>query len=252
MLSLIDLDLLPYSYGGMSFEDGTPMPAKLLRSKVDAKIKSIMEKSGGDDWVGGLTDSASNFRIPLATILPYKGNRAGTEKPHSYQMLRDYLMDVYPDRVVMVEGMETDDWLAINQTDNTIICSLDKDLLTVPGSHYNWTHDEITVVSEVEALRFFYNQLLTGDKSTDNILGLFGVGKKSSHCKAVNESDTEEEMFNIVHKQYVNRFGSYADQFMLETGRLLYMLRTEDDMWELPTFETKIIKEEETNNEISY
>jgi len=35
------------------------------------------------------------------------------------------------------QGLEADDEMAIYQTDDTIIVSLDKDLLQVPGKHFS-------------------------------------------------------------------------------------------------------------------
>jgi hypothetical protein len=87
MRALIDLDILPYAYGGMSFEDGGIMPDYMIRKKVDEKIDRIVERSGADSWVGYLTESSSNFRMGVATILPYKGNRSGSTKPPRYLSL---------------------------------------------------------------------------------------------------------------------------------------------------------------------
>jgi len=265
MKALIDLDPLPYAYGGLTYDDGAPLSDSMLRKMIDDKIANIVDRSGATDWVGYLTDSPSNFRIGIATILPYKGNRSGTTKPARYQMLRDYLLDAYPDRVKLVYGMEADDQLAIDQYSSltsvigssemygkpyelkcdTIICTIDKDLEMVPGWHYKWGkgNTEETppfFVTEVEGLRFFYKQLLTGDM-TDNILGLYGVGKKSTLLSKLDSMDSEEAMFLHVYGEYKSRFGAYADQFMLENGRLLWMLREEGELWEFPT----IITEEE-------
>jgi hypothetical protein len=261
MKALIDLDPLPYAYGGLTFEDGGILPDKLLRKMVDEKIQDIVEKAEASEWVGYLSDSASNFRLDVATILPYKGNRSGNEKPPRYQMLRDYLMDNYPDNVSLVTGMEADDQLAIDQYEDfywiqddgydpemfgaTIICTIDKDLEMVPGWHYRWSKGSSPEVgpwfqTEIGGLRCFYKQLLTGD-TVDNIKGLHGVGKKSTLLSKLDDMDTEEEMFKHVHAEYYKRFGTYADQFMLENGRLLWMLRKEGELWEFPI----IIEEEE-------
>lgn len=263
MRALIDLDILPYAYGGMSFEDGQLMPDSMIRKKVDEKIQRIIEQSGADDWVGYLTHSSSNFRLGLATILPYKGNRSGSTKPPKYQMLRDHLLDQYPDNVSLVEGIEADDQLAIDQykvlmddpydwsagklkkNASTIICTIDKDLKMVPGWHYNWNTDEKIFVTEIEGLRWFYTQCLTGDM-TDNIKGLHGVGAKSTLISKLQDMDTEEQMFKHVHAEYVKRFGSYADQFLLENGRLLWMLKDREEMWEFPP---TITKEENENHD---
>ena len=245
MISLIDLDPLPYTYGGISYEDGKSLPDSQLKKMVDDKIKEIVERSGGTSWVGYLSDSPSNFRNLVATILPYKGNRIGNEKPAKFHMLREYLLEEYPDNVELIFGMEADDALAIDQykapSETTIICTIDKDLEMVPGWHYKWARGTVEetapfLVTEVEGLRFFYKQLLTGDM-TDNIKGLHGVGKKSTLLSKLDDMDEEEDMFKHVHSEYVKRFGSYADQFMLENGKLLWMLQDKDVMWELPTYD---------------
>ena len=115
MLALIDLDPLPYAYGGITYEDGTILADSLLKKMIDDKIKEIVERSGSDDWIGYLSDSDSNFRNDVATILPYKGNRVGKPKPPRHAMLRKYLLEQYPDRVELIFGMEADDFLSIKQ-----------------------------------------------------------------------------------------------------------------------------------------
>ena len=271
MLALIDLDILPYSYGGMSFEDGSLMPEYMVKGKVDEKIQRIMEKSGADDWVGYLTHSSSNFRLDVGTILPYKGNRSGSTKPPHYQMLRDHLLATYPNDVTLVRDYEADDQLAIDQYADlecsmypiandaedlgTIICTIDKDLKMVPGWHYNWNNDELVFVTEVEGLRWFYKQCLTGDM-TDNIKGLHGVGAKSTLLSKLDAMDTEQQMFEHVYAEYEKRFGSYADLFLIENGTLLWMMKDEEDKW-VNTFnllKTTMItnKENENNEEIPF
>ena len=279
MKALIDLDILPYSYGSLTFEDGTLMPLKLVQRKVDEKIKSIVRESGADDWVGYLTDSGSNFRLDIATILPYKGNRSGTEKPPLWKGLREYLMEAYPDQVTEVVGIEADDQLAIDQYTSydiaaralvdtgctpyefstvldecykhTIICSIDKDLMMVPGYHYNWNKEEVVFVTEVVGIRSFYKQLLTGD-TCDNIKGLHGVGAKSKLVTSIDDMDEEQDMFLHVQEQYEKRFGSYADQFLLENGRLLWMLKDRDTMWEFPPIIIEDEEDERENNDLPF
>ena len=267
MLALIDLDPLPYAYGGITYEDGTVLADSLLKKMIDDKIKEIVDRSGSTDWIGYLSDSDSNFRNDLATILPYKGNRVGRDKPAKHAMLREYLMEQYPNRVELIFGMEADDALSINQYQSesqvlpeecdpqdelteTIICTIDKDLEMCAGWHYKWSkgstvETEPFFVTEIEGLRFFYKQLLTGDM-TDNIKGLFGVGKTSALLKKLDDMEEEQDMFLHVQEQYVKRFGNYADQFMLETGRLLWMLQDKEKMWDFPTIT------EEKQDELSF
>jgi 5'-3' exonuclease len=113
---------------------------------------------------------------------------------------------------------------------NTVICTIDKDLKMVPGWHYNWNTDEKVFVTEVEGLRWFYKQCLTGDM-TDNIKGLHGVGAKSALVSKLDAMEDELTMFEHVYEQYEKRFGSYAEQFLIENGTLLWMMKDEEDQW---------------------
>lgn len=127
------------------------------------------------------------------------------------------------------------DATAVPEFKETVICSRDKDLKMVPGFNYGWSaglakESPLSYQTIVGGLRCFYKQLLTGD-SVDSILGLFNVGVKSTLVSAITKMETEEEMFIHVYSKYKDRFGSYAEQFMLETGDLLYMRKEEGELW---------------------
>lgn len=218
---------------------------------VDDRINQIIESTGSDSFSLYLTNSSSNFRIELATIKPYKGHRK-QDKPYHWAAIRQHLIDNWDAEVQY--GIEADDRLGIEQLKdwkeswvykewegkpisylppencNTIICSRDKDLNMIPGWHYVWPcgnqKEQHWFQDEVQALRSFYKQLLTGD-STDNILGLYGVGDNSSLVKRLEDIDQESLMFQIVYKAYQDRFGSYASQFMYENAALLWIKREE-------------------------
>lgn len=138
---------------------------------------------------------------------------------------------------------------------STIICSLDKDLKMVPGQHFEWSRtikgkeipSKRIFVTEVDGWRWFFKQLLMGD-STDNILGLFGVGKKSKLVTDLDKIDDRQSMYEHAQPHYEDRFGSYWVTFMYENARLLWMLRNEKDdiRTELNKFEiTRLRKQEE-------
>lgn len=242
--ALIDLDPIVYQYASMHLPDETPMPARIVENHVLAKLESICERSGCTEWKGYLTYGPDNFRIKVATIRPYKGNRKDRERPYHYDYLRGWLSDF--SNVRMVFGMEADDALAIEQYqsieryedyERTVICTIDKDLEMVPGYHYRWSKGSVEELptwfqTEVDGLRSFYCQFLTGD-GVDNIHGLYGVGPKSVHLTRIRELDTEESMKEYVLDLYKKWYGSYAEQFMLENGKLLWMKRGVDDDWVL-------------------
>lgn len=114
-----------------------------------------------------------NFRIDLATIREYKGNRTD-EKPYHYQGIRDYLTNTWGAHVV--HGREADDEVSIlARGSGGVVSTIDKDLDQIPGRHYDYAKKVHYTVSAFDAMRYFYVQALSGD-SGDNIGGCFRVG----------------------------------------------------------------------------
>jgi len=241
MKALIDADILPYEFGGMVQleEPDQPLAWEIVRSMVDDRINQILEATSATEYALFLTDSKSNFRVSLATILPYKGNRKA-EKPHHWQAIRQHLIDEWDAKVQY--GIEADDRLGIEQMKpedesgvwmncKTVICSRDKDLHMIPGWHYTWPagtqKERLWFQDETSAIRCFYRQLLTGDRTTDNILGLYGVGNNNQLVKSLEDISEEKLMFKHVFKAYQDRFGNYGWDFLLENAQLLWMLREE-------------------------
>jgi 5'-3' exonuclease len=185
--------------------------------RVNEMIENTLAEVEASEYKLFLT-SPDNFR---KHIYPeYKANRTAT-KPKHLQFLRDYLVESWQGTVA--EKMEADDYLGINQHESSIICSIDKDLLQVPGKHYNFVKKEFYEVDEETGFRNFYTQLLTGDTS-DNIKGIAGIGPVKAK-KALADSFTEQEMFSVVRDMYKN------DEWMIMNGRCLHILRSLDDDW---------------------
>jgi len=123
------------------------------------------------------------------------------------------------------EGLEADDMLGIYQTDDTIICSLDKDLLQIPGKHFSWEingkgwtrPDTFVEQTELEGLRLFYEQCIKGDRS-DNIKGIEGMGEKKARI-LLEPAQTEQEMLQVVLNAYGNE-----EEFLMNAS-CLWILR---------------------------
>lgn len=200
------------------------------KSHVLHLVKNLLERvedvTQADDMRIFLS-GGSNFRDSVATILPYKGNRPD-RKPVHYDNIRKYMISQWGAEII--EGMEADDALAINQTSESVICTIDKDLDMVEGWHYNYSTEKLYEVSPFGACYSFYRQLLTGD-STDNIQGLVGVGKKTAD-KWLADCKTEEDMFWVAMHAYAHQ-GTYERPYeaLVENARLLWMLREEGEIW---------------------
>lgn len=167
----------------------------------------------------------NNFR---ETLYPnYKASRKDSVRPVHYNAIGTYLVEEHG--AIIVDGMEADDALAIAQTigANTIICSIDKDLLQVPGEHYDFVKDEFITVSEEEALFNLYTQILTGD-ATDDIPGLKGIGPVKAQ-KALAHCETERDYYETALSMW--ECAGHTEEEMNLSASLLYLLREPDDKW---------------------
>lgn len=183
---LIDGDPLVYRIGFAIEHDKMGMVAGRynLEKCLSRILAELVPHYGGryQIYLGG----KNNFRQKRAQLLPYKGNRAITGRPRLYNEMRDCLINEWGAQVV--DGMEADDKLGIELTKHyqesahlgdtgfcTAVCvSIDKDLLMIPGIHYNFVKKVYTYVDHISGYVHFSKQMLTGD-ATDNIPGLRGV-----------------------------------------------------------------------------
>ena len=174
----------------------------------------------------------TNFRKEISVTKPYKGNRS-FEKPYYYQKVRNYLIDKY-DVVVSVDE-EADDTLAIAQSkdpDGTCICTVDKDLWMVPGNKYNFRKEEASYVTEFDGMRSMQFQMLTGDP-VDNIQGVAKIGKVTAE-KLLAKHPEIDDAWVAIAEAYKKAYGKSYKSVMIEMGRLLWMRRVENEMWDLP------------------
>jgi DNA polymerase I len=148
----------------------------------DDKIDGIQETLKGDQIILAMTAS-NNWR---KQVLPtYKGNRKDKRKPLVFRPLRDYAAQKY--ETFERPTLEADDVMGILATRKSaepverIIVTIDKDLKTIPGLHFNTNKpdDGVFVVGEADADRFHLTQALTGDV-TDGYAGCPGIGPKTA------------------------------------------------------------------------
>ena len=180
---LVDADPIAYRIGFASQskdkETGlvTADPLSYALHSCDVWINEMLEDSGCGSASFFLTGK-ENFRYKVRK--DYKENRrgAGAKKPIHLDQIRVYLKNKYKAKIV--EGMEADDALGLVQTEGTAIATIDKDLLMVEGLHYNYVKREWKTVTHEEGERFFYQQMITGDK-VDNIIGIHGMGEKKAN-----------------------------------------------------------------------
>lgn len=220
----IDGDLLLYRIG-FTTEEETEAIAFV---RMNAYIDEILQNSKASNYKVYLScPSEENFRRKLYPH--YKQGRP--PKPKHYKALRDYLIQ-YEKAYVAVE-QEADDELGINQMENTICGSIDKDLLMIPGRHFNFVKNQFTFITPEQGLRNFYLQLLTGDR-TDMIPGLHGIGPAKA-AQAYSLCETEEDYKRVVWQEYERHYPYCSEEDRLNhinmVGKLLWIKRTPEDDW---------------------
>ena len=192
MKLLIDGDLVAYRTA-CSVGDNE----HLIYKKLNQSIMIMLAVFEAEDYRIFLSGKEQpNFR---RVINPeYKANRNNVEKPYWLPLCLQYLSEVW--EAEYVQGCEADDALGWFQTEDTVICTIDKDLNMIPGKHYNFVKDSIYDVTPWEALQFFYKQMLIGDVS-DNIKGISKIGPVKA-AKLIDILETEQEMFDVVYNKY--------------------------------------------------
>jgi DNA polymerase-1 len=214
MKALIDADIVAYRVACTCQEDDAQ---DFVFARAEDLVDSILVNTEADEYRLFLTGK-DNFRY---TIYPeYKAHRP-KEKPFWLEACRQYLIATFNAEVI--DGQEADDAMGINQTEDTVICSIDKDLLMIPGHHYNFVKDEKIYISNFTGIYNFYMQCLTGDRS-DNIKGIEKIGPKKAE-KILFGCTNEKEMFDAVREAYSN------DEEFIMNGRVLWIRRKDNEDW---------------------
>lgn len=231
MLALIDGDIVTHRVGYTTDND----PLWIAIARANEMIELILNDTKSSSYEIYLSDSyENNFRKRL--VPDYKANRTAPRPVH-YQALKHHLTEEW--NAELAFGMEADDMLGIRQTEErsdegipedhhtSFIASIDKDLLQIPGAHYNFVKKEWKFVTPFQGMLAFYSQLLIGDVS-DNIRGIYGIGPVRASALFAS-AYTEQHMFDIVR-------GLYADDTrLLKNGRLLKIKTREDEeLWKFP------------------
>ena len=223
--ALIDGDILVYRVG---FSTNEPDEEKFAISRMGNFVDRLIRLEGIETYEGYLTGK-NNYRSEIATEQAYKGNRKDARKPVHYDSLREYLVSKWG--FTVIDGQEADDAMGIKAyelpEDSSCIMTIDKDLDMIRGWHYNFVKEDLYYVTEKEAIKNFYIQILTGDR-VDNIPGIKGIGPVKAN-KILENCTTEKSLFKAVSEKYDHDIDK-----LTERGRLLWIRRKEKQLWKPP------------------
>ena len=233
MLALIDAD--SYCYAAAAMAEG--QSEQVARQNLNQMLEATIIELNTEEYICFCTGD-TNFR---KEIYPeYKANRKDAVKPQFLAACKEHLRKQW--QAFESVGCEADDLVGIealrDPTRETIIVSIDKDLNTIPGWHFNPRKKERYLVSPRDALRFFYYQLLVGD-AADNIKGAKGIGPKKAEKildnafeEWVESAGTEEELSTF----YYNAVKDYysCDEELMLNAKCVYIWHKENDEWRPP------------------
>ena len=230
MILLVDADITAYNATAGAEEEiewdvdtwTVHTDLGLAKDKFNRNIEKYREELKCDEYKLCFSDT-QNFR---KQIYPqYKGNRKG-RKPVGYSALKQWAMDTHPH--FSKPTLEADDCLGILSTKlgkgKAIIVSMDKDLMTIPGTIYKLSPDgtgELMEISEKDADLMFLTQCLTGD-TTDGYPGCKGVGP----AKATELFKKHGAVWKTVEDAYVK--AGFTLEEALVQARCARILRKED------------------------
>lgn len=237
----IDGDILLYEVGFAAKDD----PVEFAIHSFRQRVQGVMDGCDCTQAQLFLTGK-TNFRNELSPT--YKANRSGADKPQHLDALRDFAVSELD--AIVSDNEEADDLLGIHAVqDGWGIATLDKDLDGVPGHHYVWKgkREGLRYITEVEADRFFYTQLLTGD-STDNIPGLFkmvGVKALAKTKEPLQDMTDPADMYQHVRSVYADGYDSVGmcldekeevlTDWLTRIGGQLWIRREAGQVWSPPS-----------------
>ena len=273
----IDADLVAYQCTCVS-KTSPSKSFEEMKYNAEMQIETIRKMAGAEKYKLYLTSHTGNKggRFEQAILKEYQANRADrSNTPPMLYSMRNWMVEKL--KAVSCENCEADDAMASAQyaaikrgkSKLSVICTMDKDLMMVPGLHLNWKDGNILTVKgfgkiwiddskkqkklKVYGTKFFWAQMLMGD-TADNISGLPGVQINDklkpvgavatdlilSHCK------TDIDALQVVLRLYNNYF-SYIDIYpwniqpttktnpvtgeeaFLSEAKLLWMRRNKND-----------------------
>lgn len=242
---LIDGDIFAYKAACVNQEDidlgdgivsantNPQQAASDVESLIDGIMTTLSDaspKSPVDLYVcltGPLQEiSGRNFRKEV--YADYKGNRDPKKKPVLLPFVKEHIRKTYETKIK--DGIEADDVLGIFMTHPTLmpgkkVCvSTDKDLMQIPGRHYNPDKELKRMVTEQQGDYWFMYQTLVGDQ-VDNYPGCKGVGPVNAE-KILSGKTTVPEMWPAVVDAFLKKKFSIDDA--LVQARCARMLRHTD------------------------
>lgn len=188
---------------------------------VERAVERLIKRFDTDDVLLCLSQGR-NFRYSVDAT--YKANRKDSRKPLAYNEVVERSKAAWP--WFGHDGLEADDVMGIFGTRdaNTIICSADKDMKTLPATL--WNGEKLMKIDRSQADWWFFYQVLVGD-TADGYPGLPSCGPVKAEKILKEGRDTSGGVqWSAVKEAFEKRGLTEADA--IKQARLARILRNED------------------------
>ena len=214
MIALTDLDSVLHIVANVQYKAGNRDNDKTVKAHVKRFIRTVEKNSGADRMLRFFQDKGhDNYRNE---ILPeYKSHR---KKSDAIECWKPTIVEAFQEmHAIALTAIESDDAINVVARDlkeEYTILSGDKDMLQIPGKHYNPFSPHLGKVQDprrwkdigpVEAERFLWQQIMTGDSvdMPNALCGIEGIGQVTA--KKLIEKARKPSL--AVSKAYVDKYG---------------------------------------------
>jgi len=228
-LALIDLDAMLHIVSYVQVSSGNRDCSITTKTHVKSFINTIEKNSGCTTSIKFFQNLGhKNFRNE---ILPeYKGHRTTAE---AVALWKPTILEAFKEvGGVALNYIESDDAISVVanvlKPDEIVIISSDKDMIQVPGTHYNPFKSNIAweerwqKITRAVAERFFWEQVLTGDP-TDMPSSMCGIEKCGPKTAKKLISDIDLPILQIIGDAYTKKYG--AKEGFIRANRTFKMVR---------------------------
>jgi hypothetical protein len=183
------------------YYDKTP---KEIEQSCDFLMNQILSDTNSTHYIGFVKGS-NTVKLRRSINPEYKADR-GVESPKYWEFTKKYFINKWG--ITESNDIESDDSCRIANLllEDSYICAIDSDLLSLSGTHYNWMKNKwITNTVEEQNYKFWCDMITGTHNNTKGIPGLGIVGAK----RLLNQSTSfrNTNIAHIVFEGYIEYFG---------------------------------------------
>jgi 5'-3' exonuclease len=234
LTAILDLDAMLHIVANVQFKAGNRDNANVTKAHVNRFVSTIKKNSQCTSMIMFYQKMGhTNFRN---TILPeYKGHRTTSD---AIACWKPTIVEAFSELGAFgLQHIESDDAASIVADllqNKVVIISSDKDMVQVPGKHYNpfqsrkniTPEERWSVQTHITSNLFFWGQVLSGD-STDmpnSMCGIEGIGPAKAMDLLLN-APIKDKFETTIRKAYTKHYGKFSYVRASRTYQMVRLLK---------------------------